>query len=215
MSLLGWSYDDKTEFFTKEELIRLFTLDRIGISSGIYDPDKLLWMNGVYIRQLALDELVRRTLPYMERPETEDGLPDIIQRPLDVAYTTRVLHLEHERLKTLGEAAHVVSFFYEQEISYDTALLIQKGMDAPRTRVALEQTRDALQRLEQWEATAIETLLRELVVTTGLKAGQIFGTIRTAVSGRTATPPLFQMMEVLGREVSMQRIQQAIERFNV
>ena len=100
-----------------------------GVSSGIYDPDKLLWMNGVYIRQLSLDELVRRTIPYMKRPEAEGGLPDNIQRPLDVAYTTRVLQLEHERLKTLGEAAHVVSFFYEQEISYDTALLIQKGME--------------------------------------------------------------------------------------
>jgi glutamyl-tRNA synthetase len=215
MSLLGWSYDDKTEFFTKEELIRVFTLDRIGISSGIFDSDKLLWMNGVYIRQLPLDELVRRTIPYMERPEAEGGLPDSIQRPLEIEYTTRVLHLEHERLKILGEAAHVVSFFYEQEISYDTALLIQKGMDAPRTLVALEQARDALQALEQWEAPAIETLLRELVATTGLKAGQLFGTIRTAVSGRTATPPLFQMMEVLRREVSMQRIQQAIERLNM
>jgi len=212
LALLGWSYDDKTELFTKEELIRVFTLDRIGVSSGIYDPDKLLWMNGVYIRQLPLDELVRRTIPYMERPKAEGGLPDSIQRPLDVEYTTRVLHLEHERLKTLGEAAHVVSFFYEQEISYDSALLIQKGMDAPRTKVALEQGREVLQSLAQWEATAIEALLRELVTTSGLKAGQLFGAIRTAVSGRTATPPLFQMMEVLGREVSMGRIEQAIER---
>ncbi len=215
MALLGWSYDDKTEIFTKEELIRVFTLDRIGTSAGIYDEEKLLWMNGVYIRQLPLAELVRRTIPYMERPEAEGGLPDSIQRPLEVEYTTRVLHLEHERLKTLGEAAHVVSFFYEQEISYDTTLLIQKGMDAPRTVVALEQARDALQSLEHWEATAIETLLRELVATTKLKAGQLFGTVRTAVSGRIATPPLFQMMEVLGREVSMQRIQQAIERLTV
>lgn len=214
LTLLGWSYDDKTELFTKEELIRVFTLDRVGVSSGIYDPDKLLWMNGVYIRQLSLDELVRRTIPYMERPEAEGGLPDTIQRPLDVAYTTSVLQLEHERLKTLGEAAHVVSFFYEQEISYDTALLIQKGMDAPRTKAALEQAYEALQSLTQWEATALETLLRELVATTGLKAGQIFGAIRTAVSGRTATPPLFQMMEALGREVSMHRIQQAIERLS-
>jgi glutamyl-tRNA synthetase len=214
LALLGWSYDDKTELFTKEELIRVFTLDRIGVSSGIYDLDKLLWMNGVYIRQLSLDELVRRTIPYMERPEAEGGLPDSIQRPLEIEYTTRVLQLEHERLKTLGEAAHVVSFFYEQAISYDSALLIQKGMDAPRTKVALEQARDALQSLAQWEATVIEALLRELVTTTGLKAGQLFGAIRTAVSGRTATPPLFQMMEVLGREVSMRRIQQAIERLS-
>jgi glutamyl-tRNA synthetase len=211
LALLGWSFDDKTELFTREELIRVFTLDRIGVSAGIYDPDKLLWMNGVYIRQLSLEELVRRTLPYLERPATEGGLPDAVQRPLDRTYTTRVLHLEHERLKTLGEAAHVVSFFYEQEISYDPALLIQKGMDAPRTKTLLEQARDALQQQTIWESTELETLLRGMVTPLGVKAGQFFGTIRTAVSGRTATPPLFQMMEVLGRTVSMQRIQQAID----
>jgi glutamyl-tRNA synthetase len=210
LALLGWSYDDKTELFSREELIRVFTLDRIGISSGIYDPDKLLWMNGVYIRQLSLDELVRRTLPYMERPEAEDGLPDHIRRPLDVEYTTRVLRLEHERLKTLGEAAHVVSFFFEDAISYDTALLIQKGMDASRTREALLHTRDLLTKIQDWDHTIIEPLMRELVANLGLKAGQLFGAVRTAVSGRTATPPLFEMMEVLGRDVTMKRIEQAI-----
>jgi glutamyl-tRNA synthetase len=210
LALLGWSYDDKTELFSREELIHVFTLDRVGLSSGIYDPDKLLWMNGVYIRQLSLDELVHRTLPYMERPEAEGGLPDHISRPLDVEYTTRVLRLEHERLKTLGEAAHAVSFFFEDAISYDTALLIQKGMDASRTREALLHTRDLLTKIQDWDHTIIEPLMRELVANLGLKAGQLFGAVRTAVSGRTATPPLFEMMEVLGRDVTMKRIEQAI-----
>ncbi len=212
MALLGWSYDDKTEIFTREELIRAFTLERVGIASGIYDPDKILWMNGYYIRQLPLDELVRRTLPYLERAESEGGLPEGIERPLDIAYTSRVLHLEHERLKTLGEAAQVVSFFYEQEISYDTAMLIQKGMDAAKTRHALEKARDLLASLPTWEHTVMETPMRELAKELELKVGQLFGAVRTAVSGRVATPPLFEMMEVLGREVSMRRIEQAIER---
>lgn len=212
MALLGWAYDDKTEIFSREELIQVFTLKRIGLSSGIYDPGKLLWMNGYYIRQLPLEELVRRALPYMERPESEGGLPDPVQRPLDIAYTTRVLNLEHERLKTLGETAHVVSFFYEDEITYDTASLIQKGMDGLRTRDALIHARDFLMGLSSWEHTVMEPPMRELAVQLGLKTGQFFGSIRTAVSGRAATPPLFQMMEVLGREVSLKRIEQAIER---
>ncbi|GCE03669.1 glutamate--tRNA ligase [Dictyobacter aurantiacus] len=210
LALLGWAYDDQTELFTREELIKAFTLEKIGISSGIYDPEKLLWMNGVYIRKLSLQELVERTLPYMERPEAEGGLPDSIQRPLDLSYTTRVLALEHERLKTLGEASYVVSFFYEKEIDYSLDILIQKKMDAAGTRDALIQARDLLNSLDSWEHTLLEAQLRELVATLGLKAGQLFGTIRTAVSGRTATPPLFEMMEVLGRDVCMQRIDQAI-----
>jgi glutamyl-tRNA synthetase len=210
LALLGWAYDDKTEIFERDELIRVFTLDKIGISAGIYDADKLLWMNGVYIRKLPLAELVERTIPYMERSEAEGGLPEAVARPLDRAYTTRVLELEHERLKTLGEAAEIVSFFFEKEIDYDLSILIQKKMDAKGTRSALERTRDALNTLPNWEHEAMETLLRELVITLGIKNGQLFGAIRTAVSGRTATPPLFQMMEVLGREVSMRRIDQAI-----
>ncbi len=212
MALLGWSYDDKTEIFTREELIRVFTLDRIGISAGIYDHDKLLWMNGVYIRRLSLDELTRRTLPYLERPEAEGGLPDSVQRPLDQVYTRRILQLEQERLKTLGEAAQKDAFFYVDTLTYDTALLIQKGMDAARTRDALVHARNLLDSLTSWEHSAMEPPMRELAAKLGLKTGQLFGSIRTAVSGSTATPPLFQMMEVLGRGVSMKRIEQAIER---
>lgn len=214
LTLLGWSYDDKTEFFTREELIRVFTLDKVGVSAGIYDPDKLLWMNGVYIRKLSLEELVERALPYMERPEAEGGLPDRIAHPLDRDYTTRVLALEHERLKTLGEAAEVVSFFFEKEIDYDLSILIQKKMDADGTRAALEAARDLLNNLPNWEHETMEAQLRELVAQLGIKTGQLFGAIRTAVSGRTATPPLFQMMEVLGREVTMKRIDQAIAKLS-
>lgn len=78
--------------------------------------------------------------------------------------------------------------------------------------MALIQTRGLLKSLDVWEQTTLEERLRKLVAEIGLKAGQLFGAIRTAVSGRTATPPLFQMMEVLGREVCLQRIDQAIER---
>ncbi len=209
LALIGWSYDDKTELFTREELIRVFTLDRIGIAGGIYDPEKLAWMNGVYIRKLSLEEFTRRTLPYMERPEAEGGLPDSISRPLDFDYTARVLSLEQERLRTLGEAAHAVSFFYTDNLTYDTHLLIQKGMDAERTKAALLYAQRLLTGIGQWEHSVMEPPMRELAVELGLKTGQLFGSIRVAISGRTATPPLFQMMEVLGRERTMRRIEQA------
>ena len=209
LALIGWSYDDKTELFTREELIRVFTLDRIGIAGGIYDPEKLAWMNGVYIRKLSLEEFTRRTLPYMERPEAEGGLPDSISRPLDFDYTARVLSLEQERLRTLGEAAHAVSFFYTDNLTYDTHLLIQKGMDAERTKAALLHAQRLLTGIGQWEHSVMEPPMRELAVELGLKTGQLFGSIRVAISGRTATPPLFLMMEVLGRERTMRRIEQA------
>lgn len=212
LALLGWSFDDKAEFFTREELIRAFSLDRIGVSGGILDMEKLEWMNGVYIRNLSLEEFTQRTIPYMERPEEYGGLPDSIPRPLEFDYTSRVLSLEQERLRTLGDAAHAVSFFYSNDLSYDTALLIQKGMDTERTKAALSSAQELLAALELWEHGAMETPMRELAVVLDLKTGQLFGSIRVAISGRTATPPLFPMMEVLGRERTMQRIKEAIGR---
>src|SRR5947209_8083596 len=211
LALLGWSYDDKTEFFSREELIQVFSLDRIGVSGGILDMEKLEWMNGVYIRNLSLEEFTQRSIPYMERPEVEGGLPDSIARPLDFDYTSRVLSLEQERLRTLGEAAAAVSFFYEDE-PYETSLLIQKGMDAEKTRGALLRVREVLAGIATWDAATLEPPIRELIGETGLKAGQLLGSIRAAVSGRPHTPPLFTMMEVLGRERTTRRIDQAIER---
>ncbi len=204
--------DDKTEFFSREELIRVFSLDRIGVSGGILDMEKLEWMNGVYIRNLSLEEFTQRSIPYMERPEVEGGLPDSISRPLDFDYTSHVLSLEQERLRTLGEAAHAVSFFYSDDLAYDTALLIQKGMDAERTKAALTSAQKLLAGLGHWDHSTLEIPMRELAVELGLKTGQLFGSIRVAISGRIATPPLFQMMEVLGRERTLLRIEEAIER---
>lgn len=214
LALIGWAYDDKTELFTREELIKAFTLDRVGSAGAIYDPAKLTWMNGVYIRQLPLDDLTQRTIPYLERPEAEGGLPDVIKRPLDQQYTTRVLQLEQERLKTLGEAAPRVAFFYLDTLTYDTALLIQKKMDASSTRDALVRALDLLASLEEWKHDAMEGPMSDLATELGLSRGQLFGAVRVAVSGSTATPPLFQMMEVLSRERSLTRIEQAIARLS-
>lgn len=212
MALMGWSYDDKTELFSREELIQAFSLDRVGISAGIYDPDKLLWMNGVYIRRLSLEELTQRTLPFLERPFAEGGLPDSVQRPLDLPYTMRVLTLEQERLKTLGEAAQRVAFFYTATLDYETKMLIQKGIDASQTQQALRHALTLLSGLEQWEHDVMEPPMRELATQLGLKTGQLFGAVRVAVSGSNQTPPLFQMMEVLGRALSLKRIEEAIQR---
>lgn len=212
LALLGWSYDDKTEIFTREELIRVFTLDRIGVASGIYDPEKLLWMNGLYIRKLSLDELTERALPYMERPAAGGGLPDNIARPLDHEYAKQVLRLEQERMKTLGEAAHMVSFFFTEDFGYETSMLVQKGMDVERTKAAMLKARDLLASIETWSHDTLEEPMRALASELGLKPGQLFGSIRVAVSGRPATPPLFDMLAVLGRERSLSRIDRAIAR---
>jgi glutamyl-tRNA synthetase len=211
MALLGWSYDDKSNVLARAQLVAAFDLDRVGVAPARYDDDRLLWFNGYYIRQLSPEELTEQALPFMERSEAAGGLPDSVARPLDKAYTGRVLHLEQERMKTLADAPAMTSFFFEKELRYEPQTLIAKNMDAARTLDGLRRSQDTLNTLPGWQAEEMEARLRELVAELGLKPVQLFTSLRVAVTGRTVSPPLFETMETLGRDVSMRRIEQAIE----
>ncbi len=210
LALLGWSYDDKTDILSREQLIHAFSLDRLSVADAMFDPERLLWMNGVYIRMLSPEELAERTIPFLERPEAQGGLPDSVKRPLDKAYVARVLKLEQERMKTLGEAAQIVTFFFTDDLDYQADALIGKGMDRAQARTALERALALLEGLENWEAAAMEPPMRALADELGLKPGQLFMTARVAVTGRTVSPPLFETMEALGRERTLARIRQAL-----
>jgi glutamyl-tRNA synthetase len=210
MALLGWSYDEKTDILSRDETIAAFTLERVGTSPGRFDEERLLWLNGYYIRQLSPDALVDRVLPFLERSVAEGGLPESVARPLDREYAKRVLLLEQERMKTLNDASGMTEFFFVPQISYDPGLLIAKNMDAERTLDGLRRAERILAGAEQWEAAALEQPLRELVAELSIKPVQLFTSLRVAVTGRTVSPPLFETMEVLGREVTLARVSQAI-----
>ena len=211
MALLGWSYDDKANVLSREQLIAAYDLDRVGVAPARYDEERLLWFNGYYIRQLSSEELTEAVMPFMERPEALGGLPDGVARPLDRAYAARVLHLEQERMKTLADAPAMTSFFFVASLNYEPQTLIAKNMDATRTLNGLRRSRETLVGVHGWEAAEMEARLRELVAELGLKPVQLFTSLRVAVTGRTVSPPLFETLEVLGRATSMQRLDQAIE----
>ena len=214
MALLGWSYDDTATILSVEQLVGAFTAERIGTAPGRFDAERLLWMNGVYLRQLSLDELTQRALPFLERPHARGGLPDTVARPLDPAYTARVLHLEHERMKTLAEAAEMTEFFFTDELHYEPARLIAKQLDAQRTLDGLRRADAILANLTAWEAPTMEERLRALVGELGLKPVQLFTSLRVAVTGRTVSPPLFETMDVLGRETTLARLSQAMRQLD-
>jgi glutamyl-tRNA synthetase len=205
LSLIGWSLDDKTELMTKQELIDYFSLDRIGRTGAVFNRDKLDWMNGVYIRGLSIDELTERVLPFLEK-----GLPQQVKRPLDKDYVRRMMPLVQERINTLAEAATYADFFFIGDIEYDTEMLIGKKMTGETTLAALKAAEEKLSSLESFTVDLLEATLRPLAGDLGLKAGQLFGALRTAVTGRTATPPLFETMAVLGKERCLKRIRVAV-----
>jgi glutamyl-tRNA synthetase len=209
LALLGWSFDDKTEVFSKEELIRHFSIERVSQTAAIFNKEKLDWMNGVYIRKLTPDEFAARALPFLEK-----GLPPEVKRPLDKGYVNKVLPLVHERTKTLGELAskELTWFFFVDKLDYPGELLIDKKMDRKAATEMLDVALVKLDELSAFDADTLESILRPLANELGLKAGQLFGTVRTAVTGLTATPPLFQTMEVLGQDTCIRRIKAAIEK---
>ena len=209
LALLGWSLDDHTEIISRDDLIRYFSIERISKTGAIFNYDKLRWMNGVYLRQLSLEDFLERVLPFLN-----EGLPQEVERPISKEYVRQIVPLIQERITTLDEAAEYASFFFLDELSYDPNLLIGKKMTAEATLKALEAAQEKLEALDNFDVPLLEETLRHLAEELGLKTGQLFGALRVAVTGRTASPPLFQTMAVLGKERCLRRIKMALSALN-
>jgi glutamyl-tRNA synthetase len=205
LALQGWSYDDKTEIMTREEVVERFSIDRIQASPARWNPEKLKDMNGIYIRKLPAADVAARILPFM----VGAGLVGDPASEAEQAYVARLVPLIHERLEELREAPELLEFFF-RDVSYpEPALLVQKKIDPAGTTAALQAAHDRLAALEGWSEGQLEETLRALAEDLGLKVGQLFGAIRVAVTGRTVAPPLFETLAALGRERSLERLQAA------
>lgn len=208
LALLGWSLDDKTEILRREEIIKHFSLDRISKTAAVFNRDKLDWMNGFYLRGLSLEEFGQRAVPFLEK-----GLPQEIKRPLDADYIAQIMPLIQERAKNLAEVPQLVDFFFVKELEYDASLLLGKIERADAVR-ALQTALAKLNLISNWDAASLEAVLRPLSGELGLKTGVFFGLLRVAVTGKTATPPLFQTMEVLGKERCLSRLKAALDKLS-
>jgi glutamyl-tRNA synthetase len=207
LALLGWSLDGTTEVLSAQELVESFSLERVSRSGAIFNIEKLEWMNGHYIRQLTGHELAEALLDYWRRyPSAE------IPESPDLAYLIRIVPMIRERLKTLADAAPLIPFFFAARAEYEAAELAQKGMDAAGTKAALDRAYSSLNELPVFDGVSIEGALRPLADELGIKVGQLFGSLRVATTGLKVSPPLFETMEVLGRERTLAAIREAVER---
>jgi glutamyl-tRNA synthetase len=210
--LLGWSLDDKTEVMPLDAITKSFSLDLVTKSAAIFDREKLEWMSGMYIRQLPVKELADRMLPFLERDLPPDSLP------VDRAYLERIVPLIQERVKLLSQSGEWTSYFFNELPEYDPADLVQKGMDAPGTvdalRAGLRTVLDDVTSAPTFDHQALEESLRAACAGLGLSPRQFFGVLRVAITGRTASPPLFETMEVMGRDRVLRRLEWAIKRLS-
>tara|TARA_B100000029_G_scaffold104732_3_gene95275 strand:- start:10976 stop:12421 length:1446 start_codon:yes stop_codon:yes gene_type:complete len=203
MVLLGWSLDDHSDVIPLETIQSEFSLDRVGKPASIFDIDRLQWMNGVYIRELSDDQLTDLMLPFI----TDNTVS------IDREYLLRVVPLIKERIKTLVESKDITSYFFDTDVGCSKAQIIQKGMDASQTITALKNIISAVHKLDPFASGNIEEVLRTTCVESDLKPREFFGLIRSAVTGRDATPPLFELMEVLGKDSTLLRLEKALSLF--
>jgi glutamyl-tRNA synthetase len=201
LALCGWAPSDDEEVLSLAELVKLFSLERVSKTGAIFDHAKLDWFNGIYIRSLSPEQLGQRLIPFVPEAATVSS-----------SQLAAITALVQDRLKTLSEAPGLMDFFLKETITYDPGLLIQKGVTRELTVAALQASRELAAHVAPFEHEPLEGEFRALAERIGLKTGQLFMSIRVACTGRTATPPLFETMEVLGRPRVVARLDDASSR---
>ncbi|HET7760095.1 MAG TPA: glutamate--tRNA ligase [Gaiellaceae bacterium] len=186
MALLGWSYDDRTEVMSRDELVERFTLERVGKSPAVFDYDKLSHLNGLYLRALPREEYADRLVAYLRECgyEWDEGL------------IRRAAPLVQEKIETLGEFPAFAGFFFARV-----------PPDGEVDGQVLPAAAETLAEVEPFEAEPIETALRGLAERLGLKPREAFQPIRLAVTGSKVSPGLFESLELLGRDESLARLE--------
>lgn len=197
LMLLGWSHPDRKEIISLEEFVKVFTFEHMQKTGPVFDTQKLDWMNGKYIREeLSLEELTKRLQPYLAAEFPTDKMKII-------------LPLVQERLVTLQDFNELTSFFYE-EITIEPKLLLKKG-NPELVNKQLNMTIEELEKLSSWEVPEIEKAIRSLQEENEWKRGQYFMMLRVASTGRKVSPPLFETIHALGKDLALQRLARASE----
>ena len=214
LALLGWSPGDDTEVMSRSEIASRFEIERILSHPAKFSAQKLEWMNQQHIMKADEDELAEMMMPYLERPEEEGGLLEDIDRPIDRSIVRAMVPVLRERIKVLPDVVDLIDFLFVDEVQPNPEEMIGRRMDEEMVFTSLNASIQALESLETFDGEAIEQALRGLTQSTGLKAGQLFTPIRVAVTAKRIAPPLFESIEVLGRERTIERLQRGLAIFS-
>jgi glutamyl-tRNA synthetase len=209
LALLGWSTGSEDEVLSIDELVERFDIADVNRAGAVFDRDRLEWLNGQWIRRLAPDDLVDRLRPFLEA-ELRAGRIDRVPADEEVR---ALLPVVQERLPRLGAIGELCGFLWVDQLSVDPETIVPKRWDAATTGEALAAARSEIAGVGRvsFEADELEPRLRALAEARGWKAGDLFMAIRVAVTGRTATPPLFDTLVALGYERTLDRLDRGID----
>ncbi len=201
IALMGWSYDDRTEVFSMQDLIEKFSLDHLNPSPAAINYSKLDHFNGIHIRILSIEDLAARIRPFLEKA----GLT------VDQDTLIKVTPIIQVRIATLDEAVDMAGFFFRDKVSPEPEDLIGQKMTPAESAIAARHAYQVLAGIPEITHKTADEPLRQLAVELGLNAGQLFGILRSAVTGQKVSPPLFESMAIIGKEKVLERIKDAAE----
>jgi len=204
LALLGWSGGEE-EIMSLEEMVRKFSLENVGKTAAIYDLKKLTWLNGHYLNEADLVKVTDQVIPLLKR---KNLIPDEFPRSFYL-YIMEVVGTVRTRVKTLSEIVDASTYFFSDEFNYDENG-VKKHFRKPGVRDILLKARQVLEKLEPFDLKMTEFAYRKLAEELGIKTGDLFHPTRLALSGRTMTPGLFDVMVTLGKEKTLQRLDRAI-----
>jgi glutamyl-tRNA synthetase len=205
--LLGWSLDDKTEEFSREEMIKLFSLERVNKSPASFDPEKLMAFEARAMQRVPVKQRVAKAVGYLQRAGWMADPPPCESGP----YVTRIVEAAGDRIKVGGDVLDYDEFFVADEaLHVDEAAFEKRLVKDPRAAELLKKFRCVLAGVEPFDVSGTEKALHEFVVAEGIKAGDIVHAVRVAVTGKAVGFGLFDTLAILGRERCLGRIDRAL-----
>jgi glutamyl-tRNA synthetase len=199
LARLGWSHGDQ-EIFSRQELVEFFTLDHVTKSPGIFDEEKLLWLNSHYLKEMPAAELARELTPFL----ATQGITEP-----DQDYLAKVVPTLSARSKTLVEMAAAARFYFLDPRPYEEKAA--KKFLSPTAVPVLQEIKARLAKLPDPSEEALSRMFTDLAETTGQKMTNLAQPVRVALTGKTASPGLYEIIHILGREEALRRIQHALE----
>ena len=208
--LLGWHPKNNDEILPLEKLLKEFNIYDTGTSPAVFDIEKLDYFNGYYIRHKNLDELVKLCMPYLK----DNIKKSTIENRQSKIYLKKVVALEQERLKKLSEIGELTKFFFVDKLEYPAELLIWKKMTLTQVKQNLEKIYELLEKIpeENWTNDSIEEDLKSYIEAKNERVGEYLWPLRVALTGRKASPPPFDVAEILGKIESLKRIKEAFNK---
>ncbi len=206
LSLLGWGYDDSQTIFSKSDLVDKFSLERVSKNPAVFDLQKLEWMNGVYIRELSLEEFYQVALPFWQKA---GFLPQEVT-PEQKDYALSILKELQSRIKLVGDVVDLAHYFFRDDYVYKEEI-VRKILGKPQTEAILRYVYEAIATVPVLDEEHVKPIFKAGMEKYGVKMGDLIQPIRVALTGTNVSPGIYEVLELLGRERVLSRIEKTLD----